>query len=416
MGRAKGHRAEPGLLRIFRYFSGGVSLAFLVLRLLPSSVRTENAVSRKAMVLFAVTYGAIFVYLVVPRLESLLKGFYLPPALMAVSLIPIAITNAKYQALLSMGLPINNLGDTMTLTILLIFPLFLTAWQYSFPIVFLFFVVLGLLDPILLVLVNESLPPEIYAAFNTSLIRILSLGAVGFMITELRSIQRAERRELEEANRKLEEYARTAEQLAVSRERNRLARDLHDTLAHTLSGVSVNLEALKTLIDPGQTEVLAGLDKSLKAVRSGLNDTRRALKDLRPRALEDLGLALALQEQAQAVANRAGLELHCAIEEVQLSAFAEQNLYRIAQEALQNVAAHAQAKHLHVELGQVDGCITLRIHDDGLGFDRRQVDSSESFGLTGMQERAAIIGASLEVSSQRTKGTLIQVRLEVESD
>jgi signal transduction histidine kinase len=158
----------------------------------------------------------------------------------------------------------------MTVTILLIFPLITTAWKYRFSIVFLFFVVMGFLDPLLIILVNESFTPEIYNAFNASLVRILALGAVGFMITELRDRQRYERRQLEEANRKLEDYAKASERLAASRERNRIARELHDTLAHTLSGLAIQLEATETVIDPDNDQLKIMLDRARTTVRDGL--------------------------------------------------------------------------------------------------------------------------------------------------
>ncbi len=177
---------------------------FLLMQLIPSPLDSSNPIYRKSMTLFSITYGAIFIYLLIPGLRKLMHKYYLPPVLIAASIIPIAIINAKYKALLDAGSSINTLDDTMTVTILLLFPLIITAWQYSFPIVFLFFVVLGFMDPLIIILVNKSFTPAIYGAFNASLVRILALGAVGFMITMLRDQQRIERAALEDANRKLE--------------------------------------------------------------------------------------------------------------------------------------------------------------------------------------------------------------------
>ena len=268
-----GKRLEGGLIRIFRFFFGGVAIIFLLLQVAPGPLKNSDPYTRKAMMLFCLTYGVIFVYLLIPGLEKKLKDFYMPPVLIAASVIPIAIINAKYRSLLHAGVPINTLDDTMTVTILLIFPLIVTAWQYSFPIVFLFFVVLGFLDPLLIVLVNESFTPEIYGAFNASLVRILALGAVGFMITELRDTQRQERKALEDANRKLEDYARASERLAASRERNRLARDLHDTLAHTLSGLAIQLDAMGTVVKENDATLKDMIEKAHANVRDGLNET-----------------------------------------------------------------------------------------------------------------------------------------------
>ena len=131
-------KPEFDLIRIFKYFAGGVALVFLLLLVVPGPMGDSDASTRKYMLLFSITYGTIFLYLMIPGLENLLRSLYLPPVLVAASLIPVAIINAKYRELLGAGIPINTLDDTMTVTVLLIFPLVITAWKYSFPIVFLF--------------------------------------------------------------------------------------------------------------------------------------------------------------------------------------------------------------------------------------------------------------------------------------
>ena len=104
---------------------------------------------------------------------------------------------------------------------------------------------------------------------------------------------------LREANANLTHYASTLEQLTVSRERNRLARELHDTLAHSLTAISVSLETAKAYFDIDQAKSRELLDKSLDATRLGVDETRRALKALRSSSLEDMGLGLAIQRAAE---------------------------------------------------------------------------------------------------------------------
>jgi signal transduction histidine kinase len=222
---------------------------------------------------------------------------------------------------------------------------------------------------------------------------------------------------LARANAQLTHYATTLEQLATSRERNRLARELHDTLAHTLSGMAVQLEAAKTLWDMDPAQARDMLDQSLTATRSGLTETRRALQALRAAPLEDLGLVLAVCTLAESVAAQTGATLTWqgpdAARVENLSPDVEQCVYRVAQEALENVARHAGAKHLTVQLTQDKGRLTLQISDDGRGFDLSKASANNHhLGLTGMRERAEMIGGILHVESRLGNGTTIRLMVE----
>ncbi|MDF1566579.1 MAG: sensor histidine kinase [Spirochaetaceae bacterium] len=401
--------SENELIRIFRFFSGGVALVFMLLQVAPGPLGRIDPAGRRAMFLFSLTYGVIFIYLIVPGLQGLMKSFYLPPVLIAASVIPIAIINAKYRQLMSTGGSINTLDDTMTVTILLIFPLITTAWKYRFSIVFLFFVVMGFLDPLLIILVNESFTPEIYNAFNASLVRILALGAVGFMITELRDRQRYERRQLEEANRKLEDYAKASERLAASRERNRIARELHDTLAHTLSGLAIQLEATETVIDPNNDQLKTMLDRARTTVRDGLGETRRALKAMRSSPLEDLGLTLALGRLADDASGRddVAVTTDLPVEIPDWDESLEEGVYRIAQEALENIVRHAHASESFIKLTGDMTFLKLEIRDNGRGFYPPHVPDDGRYGIRGMKERAEALGGKITIESQPGKGTHI---------
>ncbi|RKX90256.1 MAG: hypothetical protein DRP70_01230 [Spirochaetes bacterium] len=396
-------------IRIFRYFSGGVALVFLLMQLIPSPLDSSNPIYRKSMTLFSITYGAIFIYLLIPGLRKLMHKYYLPPVLIAASIIPIAIINAKYKALLDAGSSINTLDDTMTVTILLLFPLIITAWQYSFPIVFLFFVVLGFMDPLIIILVNKSFTPAIYGAFNASLVRILALGAVGFMITMLRDQQRIERAALEDANRKLEEYALASERLAASRERNRIARELHDTLAHTLSGLAIQLEAAKTIVHGDNPQLVEMMDKAKITIREGLGETRRTLKALRASPLDDLGLSLALQRLADDVADRDTIVVTTELieENPDWSENLEEGVYRIAQESLENIIRHAAASNALLKLEGNHNSLKLTITDNGRGFETKTYHEDGRYGLRGMKERSIGLGGDLSINSRTGIGTTI---------
>src|SRR5262249_42461360 len=137
---------------------------------------------------------------------------------------------------------------------------------------------------------------------------------VGQMIVKLMNVQREQRQRLSEANARLALYASTLEQLTISRERNRLARELHDVLAHTLSGVAVELEGLRTMMRLDVERANALLNHSLQAIREGLSESRRALKELRAKPLEDLGLALAVRTLAESYATRCDFALELSID------------------------------------------------------------------------------------------------------
>jgi len=222
---------------------------------------------------------------------------------------------------------------------------------------------------------------------------------------------RKQQRSLEEANARLTHYASTLEKLATSRERNRLARELHDTLAHTLSGLSVQLEAVDAYwtVDPKTARSL--LDQSLSVAHTGLEETRRALKALRASPLDDLGLGLALTAMIKETTANSNLILDLSIinEMSILAPDIEQCIYRVAQEAVTNAVKHANARNLTVRLESKDGKTVLMVQDDGVGFDTDKKIESAGYGLIGMQERAQFAGADLTIKSSRKSGTIIML-------
>jgi signal transduction histidine kinase len=249
---------------------------------------------------------------------------------------------------------------------------------------------------------------------NLLVIRSFLFLLIGYIVSSLVDAQRRQRQELAEANKKLIRYAVTLEQLTVSRERNRLARELHDTLAHTLSGLAVQLEAIATIWSSIPPKAHDMLDRALDATRAGLDETRRTLQDLRAAPLEDLGLPLAIRSLANNFAARGGLSLDMDVSSQipNLPPEVEQAYYRVAQEALDNVTRHANAQRVTVSLGQIGGQLVLEISDDGGGFAEETVEPDEQLGLLGMRERAALIGGTLEVESRSGRGTTVCLRSE----
>jgi len=220
---------------------------------------------------------------------------------------------------------------------------------------------------------------------------------------------------LRDANRQLLELAATAEDLALSRERNRMARELHDTLAHALTGLIIQLDTMDAYWDedPGIARDLLG--QAVGTARFGLDETRRALVALRASPLEDVGLLLAVKDLAESAAQWGGFKLYLRLPQhlPQLSDAMEQCIYRVAQEATANVVYHAKARHLDLWLSQTNGHIFLHVRDDGVGFDPADVSHPGHYGIPGMVERARMAGGSLTVRTEPGQGAEICLDLPI---
>ena len=243
-------------------------------------------------------------------------------------------------------------------------------------------------------------------------LRIPLLIVIGWIVGTLAEQERTHTQALSAANEKLREQALAMEQLATARERNRLARDLHDTLAHALAGLVVQLQAIETLLQAEPQAVRSELVKARQIAQEGLRETRQAIQDLRVNPIEDLGLARALERAAIEFGDRAGVqvELHVGDPQASISSDMAAQIYFIAQEALHNIERHADARRVDVSLARSDGLIQLRIVDNGRGFDESQL-TEERFGLQGMYERAEMIGAVLSVTSTVVQGTTVQLTM-----
>ncbi len=405
------HTLEPGLLPAFRayVFVRLAAMALVaVIYFFWIGVPFELALFPTAALFVGET---VFLYLFLCRtwFRRHLGRYYLPLALLVASAGPI----------LEIRYILGVYGSTRMLEFWLIFPfltvpLILTAWQYHFGYVALYCVGTALLE--LAIVKLSSATYAIHVLFDGGAIvtRSLFFLFVGYIITHLMSEQRRQRQELAEANRKLTRYAVTLEQLSVSRERNRLARELHDTLAHTLSGLAVQLDALETVAQPLSPKAERMLEHALVTTREGLNETRRALQDLRATPLEDMGLALALKSLAQSSADLWELPLTLDIQEDvgTLSPEVEQAYYRVAQEALDNIARHAEAHAAALSLTRAGSRLTLTVRDDGRGIASGADFGDNHFGIQGMRERAALIGGKLEIEAYPGQGTTLRLTTE----
>jgi signal transduction histidine kinase len=300
-----------------------------------------------------------------------------------------------------------NIG--LTIPVLLI-PLLIVSWLYKRQIVVLYLLGITLFDT-LLIIVFVPIGIRIFVALALIAFRLIVLGFVGLIVNYLVTIQRIQAKALRD-------YAATRENLIASQERNRLARELHDTLAHSLAAVTVQLEAVKVIWDMQPDRAKQLVDESTDTVRSGLQETRRALQALRAETLESLGFTESIYELAKTTQARFGFDVtvNATGNFTWLTNEQEHVLYRIVQEALQNGAKHANAQHLYITIQTSDNSLCLSVVDDGTGFDHKIIESDRHFGIQGMRERAHLIGAELTISSQIGQGTKIQVDFERTSD
>jgi signal transduction histidine kinase len=337
--------------------------------------------------------------------KKLGRVFY-PLMLLTISTAPIFI-NVLITPRFPNGPLANAEGMALRQLPVLFVALALVAWEYELSHVILFSAATTTLE-LGLIYFSPITSQNIFVFLFIAIIRTISFIAVGVFISLLVARLREQRESLREANANLTHYASTLEQLTVSHERNRLARELHDTLAHSLTAISVSLETAKAYfdIDPAQARDL--IDISLKATHVGVDETRRALKALRSNVLEDMGLGLAIQRVAESAAARFRLNLTVDLKNPMpsLSPDVEQSIYRVAQEAIENIINHSHAKNFSVHLESNDHT-TLTIQDDGMGFDMKSDVSSGHFGLVGMHERAELAGGKLKIESEKGKGTKI---------
>lgn len=223
--------------------------------------------------------------------------------------------------------------------------------------------------------------------------------------------------QLEEAHGQLRVYARQVEELTITEERHRMARELHDTLAQGLVGLIMQLEAVDDLLLRGEP------DRGRQVVRKALDRTRQSLAEARAtisalrRPLEREELVEAIGRELDRVRADGGLQamLELGPGEVVVDGAVALQLYRIAQEGLNNVLRHARATRVMLRLWCEEGWVHLWITDDGVGFDPAGATGQVGhFGLTGIGERVRLAGGRLQIDSRPGQGTRLQIALPVQ--
>ena len=234
----------------------------------------------------------------------------------------------------------------------------------------------------------------------------------------LKKSERHYSRLLEQSDGLQEDLRRLSRQLlsAQEDERKKISRELHDVIAQTLTGINVRLATLKkdAAVDTGGIE--RNIARTQQLVQESVDIVHRFARELRPTVLDDLGLIPALHTFMKSFRERTGIR-------VSLSAFAAVEqvngdkrtvLYRVAQEALTNVARHAQASQADVKIQKLDGAICMKIKDNGKGFHQDGLahnKKSKRLGLLGMRERLEMVGGNFTVTSAPGKGTTVLAQI-----
>jgi len=211
-------------------------------------------------------------------------------------------------------------------------------------------------------------------------------------------------------------------QVAVMEERNRMAREIHDTLAQGFTGIILQLEAAEQSLSHDSKDVERHLSQAANLARKSLAEARRSVWNLRPQALDQVKLADALKQEVVRFAHETGLDARYSVlgTKRDIPPDVEASLLRICQESLANVKKHAKATVVEVNFGFDDSSVSLTVHDNGIGFKPEAISDitkrERKFGLTSMQERTRGLGGTFELQSGKRRGTRVRVVVPIKQE
>lgn len=213
---------------------------------------------------------------------------------------------------------------------------------------------------------------------------------IGFLNLQL---QTANMR-LKEMNEQLQDYAEMSEKMAETRERNRIAREIHDTLGHTMTGLSAGIDACIAMIDFSVDATKEQLNKISQVARQGIKDIRRSVNKLRPDALEHSGLRKALEKMIEETMQVSDVKIdyECQVDTLKFNQDEEDMIYRVVQESITNAIRHGEAKYIEVRLWKENKWLNLVIKDNGIGCE----EIHTGFGLIHIEERIKMLQGTVE--------------------
>lgn len=237
--------------------------------------------------------------------------------------------------------------------------------------------------------------------FNTLI--VIGFGGVGRFIEEERSRKaeaqrlydqlRVSEQELKEAYTRLEQYSNTIEEITLLRERNRISREIHDTVGHTLSTILIQLQALPFMIKESPEESKVMLDSLTEYTKNGIEDVRRAVRELKPSNFDTLNGIFVLKELIHSFEKSSGISVPFSVSKFSYELTPDQSFtfYRVLQEALNNSVRHGKATLIQINMNFTEKEIYLRIKDNGTAIK----DFKKSFGLTSMEQRIRSLGGKI---------------------
>lgn len=251
--------------------------------------------------------------------------------------------------------------------------------------------------------------PLINVIFNTLI--VVGFGSLGRYIEEEKHKKihaqelydriRISEEKLKDAYSRLEQYSNTVEEITILRERNRISREIHDTVGHTLSTLIIQLQSLPFIIDADKEEAKNTVENMVSYTKTGLEDVRRAVRELNPTSFDDNNGIFVLRELMHNFEKNSKIKINCVFSKNQYELTSDQSftLYRVFQEAFNNSLRHGKATAIRININFLEDQIYIRIKDNGCGCVLKP-----GFGLKNMEHRIKNIGGNIQFSSEAGNG------------
>lgn len=214
---------------------------------------------------------------------------------------------------------------------------------------------------------------------------------------------------LQEVNEQLQKYSQMAEKMAETRERNRLAREIHDTLGHTLTGIAAGIDACLTMIGTSPEQTKKQLELISKVTRDGIKDIRRSVSELRPDALERFSLEYAINKMVTDInaVSETRIYFDCRVQNLKFDEDEENAIYRVVQEGITNAMRHGHAKEIWITMKRENQDILIQIKDNGIGCK----EMKNGFGTKHMKERIKMLSGV--VTFDGSDGFIVNARIPI---